>query len=168
MNTLSSLIEEDQTQAVQFVNELSRVYRYLLQSNDKELTTIKDEISFLNAYFFLLKTRFGEAIQMEINIAEDFMSYLIPPLTLQILVENAVKHNIVSLSKPLLIEVNFEESDQLSVSNNIQKKIVHVASNGLGLANISAKFKLLNQPEIIIDTNNNKFKVTLSLLKNQT
>lgn len=168
LNTLSSLIEEDQTQAVQFVNELSRVYRYLLQSNDKELTTIKDEISFLNAYFFLLKTRFGEAIQMEINIAEDFMSYLIPPLTLQILVENAVKHNIVSLSKPLLIEVNFEESDQLSVSNNIQKKIVHVASNGLGLANISAKFKLLNQPEIIIDTNNNKFKVTLSLLKNQT
>lgn len=166
LNTLSSLIEEDQTQAVQFVNELSRVYRYLLQSNDKELTTLRDELSFLNAYFFLLKTRFGEAIQMEISINDEFMNYLIPPLTLQILVENAVKHNIVSQSKPLLIEVVYEGNEQMSVANNIQKKTVHVASNGMGLANISAKFKLLNQPEIVINTDNNKFKITLPLLKN--
>jgi LytS/YehU family sensor histidine kinase len=166
LNTLSSLIEEDQTQAVQFVNELSRVYRYLLQSNDKELTPLRDELSFLNAYFFLLKTRFGEAIQMEISINDEFMSYLIPPLTLQILVENAVKHNIVSQSKPLLIEVVYEGNEQMSVANNIQKKTVHVASNGMGLANISAKFKLLNQPEIVINTDNNKFKITLPLLKN--
>jgi LytS/YehU family sensor histidine kinase len=148
------------------VNELSRVYRYLLQSNDKELTPLRDELSFLNAYFFLLKTRFGEAIQMEISINDEFMSYLIPPLTLQILVENAVKHNIVSQSKPLLIEVVYEGNEQMSVANNIQKKTVHVASNGMGLANISAKFKLLNQPEIVINTDNNKFKITLPLLKN--
>jgi sensor histidine kinase YesM len=166
LNTLSSLIEEDQTQAVQFVNELSRVYRYLLQSNDKELTTLRDEISFLNAYFFLLKTRFGEAIQMEIAIDDEYMSYLIPPLTLQILVENAVKHNIVSLSRPLLIEIKYDGYDQLSVLNNIQKKTVHVASNGMGLSNISAKFKLLNQPDIIINTDDNKFRITLPLLKN--
>lgn len=166
LNTLSSLIEEDQSQAVQFVNELSRVYRYLLQSNDKALTSLKDELSFLNAYFFLLKTRFGEAIQMDILIKEELMNYLIPPLTLQILVENAVKHNIVSQSKPLLIEVCNEGDEWLSVSNNIQKKTVHVASNGMGLTNISAKFKLLNQPEIRISTDDNKFKITLPLLKN--
>jgi len=137
-----------------------------LQSNDKELTTLRDEISFLNAYFFLLKTRFGEAIQMEIAIDDEYMSYLIPPLTLQILVENAVKHNIVSLSRPLLIEIKYDGYDQLSVLNNIQKKTVHVASNGMGLSNISAKFKLLNQPDIIINTDDNKFRITLPLLKN--
>jgi sensor histidine kinase YesM len=103
---------------------------------------------------------------MEIAIDDEYMSYLIPPLTLQILVENAVKHNIVSLSRPLLIEIKYDGYDQLSVLNNIQKKTVHVASNGMGLSNISAKFKLLNQPDIIINTDDNKFRITLPLLKN--
>lgn len=167
LNTLSSLIEENQEQAVKFVNQLSRVYRYLLQSNEKELTTIKEELEFLNAYFFLLKTRFGEGLSLNVQLPAEMYSSSIPPLTLQILVENAVKHNIVSVSKPLLISISACDEDLICVSNNLQKKTLNVVSNGMGLSNIAAKYKLLNKPAIIIDDQSGNFKVTLPLIKNQ-
>lgn len=167
LNTLSSLIEENQEQAVKFVNQLSRVYRYLLQSNEKELTTVKDELDFLNAYFFLLKTRFGDGLSLEINLPDDMYGSSIPPLTLQILVENAVKHNIVSVSKPLQITIAACEDDLICVSNNLQKKTLNVVSNGMGLTNIAAKYKLLNKPAIVIDDQSGYFRVTLPLIKNQ-
>lgn len=164
LNTLSSLIEEDSQQAIKFVNELSRVYRYLLQSNEKELSTLNEELDFLHAYYFLLKTRFSDGIQLVINIDSSVMKYLIPPLTLQILVENAVKHNIVSHTKPLLIEIELTKNNQLVVKNNLQRKILNVESNGMGLANISAKFRLLNQPPIEIKDDEKEFTVTIPLI----
>lgn len=168
LNTLSSLIEENQEQAVKFVNQLSRVYRYLLQSNEKQLTTVKDELDFLQAYFFLLKTRFGEGLTLTIDLPEEVYLSSIPPLTLQILLENAVKHNIVSVSKPLVITISSCDADHICVENNLQKKTLNVASNGMGLTNIAAKYKLLNKPAIDIDNRVGTFKVTLPLIKNQT
>ena len=166
LNTLSSLIEDNPDKAIKFVNQLSVVYRYLLQSNEKELSTLAEELAFLNAYFFLLKTRFDDGIFMKIDIDQKFQQFLIPPLTLQILVENSVKHNIVSVTKPLLITLTSSGENLLIVKNNFQKKTLLVTSNGLGLANIAAKYKLLNKPGLEIIENKNDFIVTLPLLLN--
>lgn len=164
LNTLSSLIEENPDMAVKFVNQLSKVYRYLLQSNEKELTSLKDEIDFLDAYIFLLKTRFGEGFTVKMDVSEELLNTLIPPLTLQILVENAVKHNVVSIHKPLNIAVASREPGTISVVNNLQKKTINVASTGMGLANIVAKYRLLNKPAIRIEEDQNEFSVTLPII----
>ncbi|CAN5622064.1 hypothetical protein BH11BAC2_BH11BAC2_14520 [soil metagenome] len=164
LNTLSSLIEEQPDQAVKFVNQLSIVYRYLLQSNEKELITLKEELDFLHAYFFLLKTRFAEGIILKIDIPDTYLNFLIPPLTLQILMENAVKHNVVAVSKPLFVALKVAGDNRLLFSNNYQKKTVHVVSNGMGLANIAAKYKLMNQPGIHIDETPQYFSISLPLL----
>lgn len=164
LNTLSSLIEENPDMAVRFVNQLSKVYRYLLQSNDKELTSLKDEIDFLEAYIFLLKTRFGEGFTLKMEVSEELLNTFIPPLTLQILVENAVKHNVVSIHKPLNIVLASRETGTISVVNNLQKKTINVASTGMGLANIVAKYRLLNKPAIRIEENKSEFVVTLPII----
>ena len=166
LNTLSSLIEENPDTAIRFVNQLSRVYRYLLQSNEKELTSLKEELEFLQAYFFLLKTRFGEGLSLQVELPDDYLNSLIPPLTLQILLENAVKHNIVSINKPLNISVRVCTEETVCVINNIQKKTLNVASNGMGLANIAAKYRLLNKPALKIDETGVDFIVTLPIIKN--
>lgn len=164
LNTLSSLIEEDQPAAVRFVDQLSKVYRYLLQTNEKGLCTLKEELEFIQAYFFLLKMRFGEGIQVNFNIPSEYMCRMIPPLTLQMLVENAVKHNVISSSRRLDIEIQIDDMDFITVKNNLQKKTVHVSSNGLGLSNIQAKFRLLNQPPIRILQDDKFFLVSLPLV----
>ncbi len=166
LNTLSSLIEEDPDTAIRFVNQLSKVYRYLLQSNEKELTPLEEELSFVESYIFLLKTRFGEGINLKVDLQEDQQSSLIPPLTLQILIENAVKHNVVSSSSPLNILVKSMPENELCVVNNKQKKTINVASTGLGLANISAKYRLLNKPAIRIEDGYSEFTVTIPVIKN--
>ncbi len=166
LNTLSSLIEEDKKKALIFVDELSRVYRYLLQNNECELTSLENEVQFVKAYFYLLQTRFGEGVKLEMNISKDCFCQNIPPLTLQILLENAVKHNKVSLSTPLHIHVYTDETNNLCVVNNLQKKIQSVPSSKMGLANIAAKYRLLNQPEVIINESREHFKVVLPLIAN--
>ena len=164
LNSLSSLIEEDETKAQLFVNELARVYRYLLQSNERELTDLKSELSFINAYFFLLKTRFGDGICLDIQVSETAKRAMIPPLTLQLLIENAVKHNVISTSRPLCISIYNNELDQLVVSNNLQGKTVTVALNRLGLANIDAKYRLLSGKKPIVQQTDTTFSVILPLL----
>lgn len=166
LNTLSSLIDEDKAKAVLFVDELSRVYRYLLQNNDSDLTSLENELQFAKAYFFLLQTRFGEGVKMDLNIGSECYSRNIPPLTLQILIENAVKHNQVSSVKPLRIQVYTDGARNLCVENNLQKKILNVPSNKMGLANISAKYKLLNHPEVVIHESPELFRVVLPLIAN--
>ena len=163
LNTLSSLIEEDPTQAIRFVDHLSRVYRYLLQNNEKELILLREEIEFLETYFFLLKVRFGDGITLVNNIPVSYSENLIPPLTLQILVENAVKHNIVAPSRPLTITLSIKDNT-ICVTNNRQVKSIPVPSNGMGLTNIAAKYKLLNQPGMEILPSEAQFSVQLPLI----
>lgn len=164
LNSLSTLIEEDADRAEEFVQEMSRVYRYLLQSNDRVLTSLSLELDFIKAYFYLLKTRFNEGIRLEINVPEKYSESQVPPLTLQLLVENAVKHNVVSAAKPLIIKIFVDENKQLVVSNNRQPKTQVVISNKIGLENIRVKYKLLNQPVIQVRDTAVAFEVIVPLI----
>ena len=165
-NTLSSLINEDKKQAEVFLNELSKVYRYLLSSNEDGLSTVKDELNFIQSYYKLLKTRHGDAIELQVEIDKKYSSYLLPSLSLQLLVENAVKHNVVSKNNPLLIDIFSIEGNKLAVNNNLQLKKIKMASNKIGLANIQSKYELLKQTgyEVLQDTKN--FTVILPLIWN--
>lgn len=167
LNTLSSLIDESPTQAADFVNELSNVYRYLLRSNENELTTLQIELRFINSYFHLLKTRFGHSIRLEVSVDESYLETQLPPLTLQLLVENAVKHNVVLAKKPLIIRIQTTDDQQLIVENSLQRKTLRVESNGVGLSNIAVKYRLLNQSPPLIEEHDDLFRVTLPLLAPQ-
>ncbi|AKD55755.1 sensor histidine kinase [Spirosoma radiotolerans] len=167
LNTLSSLIDENPAQAGEFVDELSNVYRYLLRSNENELTTLRVELRFINSYFHLLKTRFGCSVRLDIQVDEAYYETLLPPLTLQLLVENAVKHNVVIAQKPLLIRIRTTADQQLIVENSLQRKTLRVESNGVGLSNIAVKYQLLNQPQLVIEEQEGWFQVRLPLLKEQ-
>ncbi len=167
LNSLSSLIEEDDQKALSFVDELAYVYRYLLQTNTSELTSLNNELAFIEAYFYLLKTRFGQGISLEIKVSDAAKLLLIPPLTLQLLIENAAKHNITAQRKPLQIQIfdkNTEGGLCLTVANNLQKKQSAVASNRMGLANISKQYALLSHQAIAVEETAETFKVVLPLI----
>ena len=166
LNTLQGLVMEDEKgQAVSFIINLSQVYRYLLQSNEQLLIPLAKELDFIRAYVDLLKTRFENGLILQIDIAPDLLAYSLPPLTVQMLVENAVKHNQVSTSCPLLIRIFTDAAQNVVVVNNRQPKRSSVPSNRLGLTNIAAKYRLLNQPDIIIHQTETTFQVAVPLLK---
>ncbi|MFD1140152.1 sensor histidine kinase [Larkinella insperata] len=164
LNSLSSLIADEPERAEEFVDEMSKVYRYLLQTNEGELTTLETELGFIQSYFHLLKTRYGAGIRLEIGVSEPFRAYKLPPLTLQMLVENAVKHNVIHSNKPLLIEIKTTQVGRLIVRNNLQRKTGRVASNQVGLSNILAKYRLLAQTDPIVTSDQTYFTVALPLL----
>lgn len=165
LNTLSSLIADDPQRAETFVDELATVYRYLLQSNDQELTTLQKEMTFVTAYFNLLKTRYTQGIGLELSIDPTYTLYRLPSLTLQLLIENAVKHNIVSADQPLHIRIATNGADTLTVWNNLQRK---TPGNGIdtqrGLLTISEKYRLLHLPLIHITQTEDTFAVQVPLL----
>ena len=165
LSTLSSLVSEDPKRAEWFIEELASVYRYLLQNNEQPLTTMENELKFIQAYFHLLQTRFGKGIELELKIDESYYTYLVPPLTLQLLVENAVKHNAVTTSKPLIIRIFTDEVNNLYVLNTVRKKNHAVLSDGTGLHNIREKFRLLKQPEVIVKQTDECFQVMIPLIK---
>jgi sensor histidine kinase YesM len=166
LNTLSSLIDEDADKAELFIEELSSVYRYLLQTNENALTSLQDELTFIESYFHLLKTRYGNGIDLKVRIADGYKVAQLPPLTLQMLVENAVKHNIIMADQPLQIRIETTNGGKLVVSNNLQLKNQRVASNGVGLANIATKYQLLGHGGIEIQNTDTSFCVTLPLMIN--
>jgi LytS/YehU family sensor histidine kinase len=157
-------VEEDKDQAVIFIAELSSVYRYLLQSNERELTTLQSELDFIKAYFFLLRTRFRQGVDLQVDVPEAMKERLLPPLTLQILVENAVKHNVISSYRPLLVQITAGPDGWLHVVNNLQRKIQQVPGSRLGLVNITEKFKLLKQSEPRISETITEFRVSIPLM----
>jgi sensor histidine kinase YesM len=163
LNSLSSLITSDAEQAERFLDELSSVYRYLLQQNSRDLCPLSDEINFIQAYFHLIKTRYGSGIFMETQIDARYLSYMIPPLTLQILFENAIKHNIISAKRPLVIKL-YTRDGSMYVENNLQVKKQTVPSNQIGLQNIMMKYKLLNQSDIDVIHDDEKFLVRIPLI----
>lgn len=165
LNTLSSLIRKDVDRAELFLDELSKVYRYLLRTNEGELTDLATELQFIQSFFHLMKTRYGQALQMELHIEEDCKSLLLPPLTLQLLIENAIKHNRIDKLHPLVIRLETDHQNRLLIKNNLQKKMVSLPSSKIGLGNIAAKYKLLGQPGIGIAETETEFIVTIPLLK---
>lgn len=163
LNTLSSLIPDDPQQAVNFVQQLSKVYRHILEVKDEKSIPLKDELDVLKAYAFLLQTRFGQNIEIDIDVADEKLQKRIVPLSLQLLMENAIKHNIVSADKPLKIDV-YAENGSLVVSNNLQKKNQLHESTGIGLDNIRNRYKLLGDKTVQVTESDNNFTVSIPLL----
>jgi two-component system LytT family sensor kinase len=165
-NTLSSLITVDKPRAEQFLNELSKVYRYLLRNNEAGVGTLESEIRFIESYYKLLQTRHGEAVKLNIEIDKRYNPYLLPSLTLQLLVENVVKHNVLSKNKPLVIDIFTTAGNKLVVNNNLQRRTVQAPSNKVGLDNIKAKYELLKQPGFRVMEDEKNFTVVLPLIWN--
>lgn len=164
LNSLSSLISENPSQAEDFLDELTRVFRYLLKNNEIELTTLSQELGFINSYFHLLQTRYGKGIVMSTDISKDCESCLLPPLTLQLLVENAVKHNRVHKDEPLIIEIFSNDDKKLIVRNNLMVREQRMESTGIGLKSINSRFKLLNHSPLTIKKDNGYFDVIIPLI----
>ncbi len=164
LNSLSALIDDDPERAGQFVNELSVVYRYLLKANDELLTTLASELDFIQSYYQLLKTRYGNGLDLSIQVKAEYQMALIPPLTLQLLVENAVKHNVISSKRPLCVTIFADETGHLVVRYTLQPKKTRVLSNGVGLSTIATQFQRLQQPAPTIDDQDGFFTVSVPLI----
>jgi len=164
-NTLSSLIEEDEERAELFLDELSKVYRYLLRNNEKGMSTVDEEIKFILSYSKLLETRYGDGFKLEMEIDPEARDKQIPSLCLQLLVENAVKHNVVSRQNPIRIVIKTTDDGYLTVENNLNKKTrKSIESTGIGLANIRVKYRLLNHSDVTITESGEYFRVVIPLI----
>lgn len=165
LNTLVTLIPEDPPLAVRFTEQLSKVYRYILQNKNKELVSLQTELEFTQAYIFLQKNRFGENLKVDFRVPREYLDAWIAPLTLQMLVENAIKHNEISTARPLYINVYISKNDQLVVKNNLQKKKIIVPSTQIGLENIRKRYQYLGKQTIEVITTAQNFIVTLPLIQ---
>ncbi len=164
LNTLSHLIEVKPVKAKLFNDNMADVYRYILQNKARSLVLLKEEVIFLQNYFSLLKIRFDEGVQLDMGIKEyDMERYLVPPISLQILAENAIKHNEFSEHTPLTIKIKLVD-DELIVSNHIRKKSLRKPSSRVGLQNLQERYKLTTGKEIRINENENEFVVVLPVL----
>ena len=163
LNVLTGLIEENSDKAIDFTTSLSKIYRYLLEQKDKEVVPLSEEINFAKTYINLLKLRFENSIDFELDVKNVSENEFIIPLALQILLENTIKHNIVSESKPLTIRI-YKEGQNLIVENSLQLKSSVKDSTGVGLNNIKNRYQLISNREIRISPENNFFKVELPIL----
>ncbi|MEP4535037.1 MAG: histidine kinase [Cyclobacteriaceae bacterium] len=161
LNALSSLVYDDQAKAVDFIRRLSKVYRYVLDNKDKELVSLEEEIAFLEDYTFLQKIRFEDNLQIQIE--KTSTEGMVPPIAIQILMENAIKHNIVSENKPLTVKIKIDQ-DKCVVSNNVQEKL-HKDSTGIGLSNLKSRYAYLSDQEVKVEKTEEAFTVTLPILK---
>ncbi len=163
LNVLTSLIHKDSQQAVQYTQKLSQIYRYVLSQDDKELVYVADELEFIETYVQVLRMRYGSALCCHIDIGDDALGLSIPPMSLQLLIENAVKHNAVSAKCPLTIIIK-DQAENLVVSNNIIPRISVEDSTEIGLKNLELKYNIISKQSIVIENNNNQFTVKLPLL----
>jgi LytS/YehU family sensor histidine kinase len=162
LNTLTNLVYEDAEKAVKFIKQLSEVYRYVLSSKDKELVPLVEELSFLQSYIFLQQIRFGEKLRVTVDILQS--EGLIVPLALQLLIENAIKHNVIAEDHPLTINV-YGTQHSIVVENNLQRKsVIMEESPGTGLENIKGRYAFLTSEKVKIEESENAFKVEIPLL----
>jgi Histidine kinase/2TM domain len=166
LNVLSSLIEENPENAQKFTTSLSKVYRYVLEQKDKDLVSVEEELAFAKTYMNLLKMRFENSLTYELPTEQLNTEAKVVPLSLQLLLENTVKHNVVSEQKPLHIKI-FIENGFLVIENNLQKKEVLQDRKGVGLQNIIDRYALISQKKMIVEQLENSFKVKLPILTKQ-
>lgn len=165
LSTLTSLIEENQVTAVQYVTNLSAVYRYVLFNRNKNLVILKTELDFIKEYLFLYQIRYGASIAIQIADYNSSLSKFIPPLTLQLLIENAIKHNSFSITMPLLINITYEEQ-WIIIQNNKSVKFTQEPSEGIGLAHIYHSYKILGSTPPVVNDMETIFEVRIPLLNN--
>lgn len=164
-NTLNALSSLSKEKAVKdYVNELSNVYRYVLQYKEANIATLQQELHFIESYLYIVKTRLENAIEISIEVDERLLISKIPPLTLQILIENAVKHNIAASYKPLIIKIYNNRDKELIVENNYQPKSSVSHSTGIGLENISQRYQLLFSQSITIEKSTESFLIKLPII----
>jgi len=168
-NTLTELAHENKQQTILFIQQLSHVYRFVLENKDSELVELSNELNILDSYIYLLKIRFGDnvRINMENEKIKEFGHYNIVPMTLQILLENALKHNIATQDKPLTIDIEVENNDTLVFKNNLQQKST-LHSTKTGLQNIMNRYRLLADTTIDIIETTSEFIVRIPLISAQT
>ncbi len=163
-NALTNMVYEDADQAADYIQKLSKFYRYVLEVQNEDLVSIEQELKFAKDYWALQEGRFSpDSMRLKIDSASLNPTALIPPMTLQLLLENAIKHNQMKESSPLEIRI-FQEDDSLMVLNNLQKRISPAESSGIGLSNIKERYKLLRQKEIEVAESSESFTVKLPLI----
>ncbi|RMZ60813.1 histidine kinase [Chryseobacterium nematophagum] len=163
LNVLSSLIDENPHQAQKFTASMSKIYRYVLEQKDKDLVTVEDEIDFAKVYCELLKTRFEDSVDFIFDVRNESVKKFVVPLSLQLLLENCIKHNFATSSRPLQIKI-FSENDTLCIENNLQVREQIKESAGIGLANIVQRYSLLTKRNVFIEKSEDFFKVRLPIL----
>jgi sensor histidine kinase YesM len=166
LNVLSSLIEENPDNAQKFTTSLSKIYRYVLEQKDKELVSVAEELAFAKTYMNLLKMRFENSITYELPEGFDNADAKVVPLSLQLLLENTIKHNVVSEQRPLHIKI-YIENNYLIVENNLQKKEVLGDRKGVGLQNIVNRYGLISERKMLIEESSTFFKVKIPILTKQ-
>lgn len=164
-SVLTSLIYKDQDLAADFTTQLSKIYRYVLENKTKDLVPLKDEIRFVQSFFFLLKIRHAEAIHFNINLNISPENYQVPPLAIQMLIENAIKHNSFTVEQPLEMELFNDSEGFLVVRNTRQKRTSPPESTHVGLSNIKERFALYTSEEVLIECGDRYFTVRMPLLK---
>jgi hypothetical protein len=164
LNTLTSLVHDNPDLSVEFIQKLSRTYRYVLEIRDKELIALEEELECLHAYLFMLNIRFGESLVVRINVPDECRQLCLAPLSLQMLIENAIKHNVVSQKRPLHISIACN-GEEIEVRNTLQPKAQEAEGTGTGLENIRSRYRLLARREMRVVDGPNDFIVTLPLIR---
>ena len=164
LNTLSSLVHRDADAADDFIQQLAKVYRYVLEHSEHDTVTLRTELQFVASYLWLLQMRFKEGLRIKMSIDATSEDLHLPPMTLQVLIENAVKHNIVSPKQPLTITITNDNEDCLVVKNNLQERTEKDASSSVGLTNITARYEHLAQKTMTVVRTDDAFIVRVPLL----
>lgn len=165
LNTLVTLIHEDPMLAERFTKDLSHVYRYILQHKEKEVVDLGTELDFTQAYINLMKVRFAESLRISVNVAQEHRQLLIAPLTLQLLLENALKHNVASTAAPLQVDIHVENGRTLAVRNSLHRKQGTVEGTGTGLSNVRQRYAYLSERPVDVIETREHFLVALPLLQ---
>lgn len=163
-NALSVLIKESQSRADEFLKHLARVYRFVLEVKEKELIKVREELEVMQSYVHLMKGRLGEKLSVNLNIPDVEQEHYIPPLTLQILMENALKHNKATKDEPLQIDIDLNERNELSFRNNLNL-VQDVQSTNIGLKNIIERYKYLSDAGVQVEKDTQSFTVNVPLIK---
>jgi two-component system, LytTR family, sensor kinase len=162
LNTLRSLVKTDVKQSLLFIDELSAIYRYMLVHSEKNDVTLREEIEFVTSYLSLLQIRYGDSVKFELDVPAEKLTTRMPPNTLQVLIENVVKHNVLSRNRPLSIRI-YATQVHVVVQNNLQPKGAEGFSSNVGLNNINNRYMILTGKPIVIDKNKTSFTVKLPL-----
>jgi len=162
-STLITIIDEDKQVAIEYVEKLSQFFRDILEYREKDLVPLSEELKLIDTYYYLQKKRYCDNLTLTIEVGENECSSLIPPMVLQMLVENAIKHNVVSADKPLKVRI-YTDNNFITVVNNLQRKKDKEPSTGIGITNIRNRYSLLGFGEIVIDASNDRFSVQLPII----
>lgn len=165
LNILSALIDKDTTRSKQFIEHLAEVYRSLLRKVSDDLIPLPEELAFIDSYIYLLRTRFGNSIQFTVNLKPEHQSRMVPPLTLQMLIENAIKHNLIQENRPLAIHLLQLDDDYLMVSNSLNENPGREHDEGTGLTNIKNRYRYFTDSPVKVIRTDTHFEVHIPLLQ---